>query len=235
VSYSATITGGSAPDGPSYVAPSSATCFGYSNGDPGIDFGSSSPQPIVPGGDTVTGVFEIQGFGSVVVCVAILGSHPQDLFDSLTLTKTGGSPITYLANAADYADAGSTTAPTYTFGSADVTVWVWNTGGNDFLSFDLGVDTLAEFALPAVSCDPYFGDVSILLSMDGTQGSTTFVDTSNNAFPMSVAGVPAIDTADPKFGTGAVDLGVAFGADGVFTSFTPGSALDLGAGDLILP
>lgn len=48
--------------------------------------------------------------------------------------------------------------------------------------------------------DPYFNDVSLLLHMDGSDGSTTFIDSSSNALTVSVNGNAQIDTAQSKFG-----------------------------------
>lgn len=54
--------------------------------------------------------------------------------------------------------------------------------------------------------DPYWSYVSCLLHMDGTDGSTTFTDSSPNGFDPTPSGNAHIDTADYKWG----------GASGVF-------------------
>lgn len=50
------------------------------------------------------------------------------------------------------------------------------------------------------STDPYFSNVSLLLHMNGADGSTTFTDNSPNAFPITTYGNAQIDTAQSKFG-----------------------------------
>lgn len=54
--------------------------------------------------------------------------------------------------------------------------------------------------------DPYFDDVSLLLHCDGTDGSTTFTDSSSNNLSVSALGNAQIDTTVKKFGTGALEL-----------------------------
>lgn len=62
--------------------------------------------------------------------------------------------------------------------------------------------------------DPYFSSVSLLLHMDGSDGSTTFTDSSSNAHTVTANGDAQIDAAQSKFG----------GASGLFD----------GAGDYLL-
>jgi len=56
--------------------------------------------------------------------------------------------------------------------------------------------------LPAPS-DPYQDNVSLLLHMDGTNGSQTFTDSSSNNFTLSAFGDAQISTSVKKFGSGA--------------------------------
>ena len=48
--------------------------------------------------------------------------------------------------------------------------------------------------------DPYFANVSLLLHMDGANGSTTFTDNSNNNYTVTANGNAQISTAQSKFG-----------------------------------
>jgi hypothetical protein len=48
--------------------------------------------------------------------------------------------------------------------------------------------------------------VELLLHMDGSNGSTTFTDSSSNNLTLAVNGSAAITTSQKKFGTGAADL-----------------------------
>lgn len=59
---------------------------------------------------------------------------------------------------------------------------------------------------PTAGGDPYWNDVSLLLRMDGSNGSTTFTDLSNNAHTITVGGNAQVTTTSPKFGTGALLL-----------------------------
>lgn len=52
--------------------------------------------------------------------------------------------------------------------------------------------------------DPYFNNVKLLLHMDGTSGSTTFVDNSPVGYTMTAFGDAEVDTANVKFGTGSL-------------------------------
>ena len=54
--------------------------------------------------------------------------------------------------------------------------------------------------------DPNFANVSLLLHMNGSNGSTTFTDSSSNAFAVTASETAQITTTDPKFGTGALTL-----------------------------
>jgi hypothetical protein len=76
--------------------------------------------------------------------------------------------------------------------------------------------------------DPYFSDVSLLLHMDGSNGSTTFTDSSSNAVAVTANGNAQISTAQNKFG----------GSSGSFSSgyiITPASSLfNFGTGDFCI-
>lgn len=76
------------------------------------------------------------------------------------------------------------------------------------------------------SGDPYWANVSLLLHMDGSNGSTSFTDSSPNALTATANGNAQISTAQSKFG----------GASGYFDGssdlgFTPTDATRFGTGD----
>jgi len=75
--------------------------------------------------------------------------------------------------------------------------------------------------------DPYFSSVSLLLHMDGSNGSTTFTDSSSNAFSATVSGNAQISTTNPKFGTGAGS----FDGNGDYVTFANNAAFNFGTGD----
>lgn len=52
--------------------------------------------------------------------------------------------------------------------------------------------------------DPYFSSVSLLLHCDGTNGSTTFTDSSNNALTVTANGNAQVNTTTKKYGTGSL-------------------------------
>jgi len=52
--------------------------------------------------------------------------------------------------------------------------------------------------------DPDFANVSLLLHMDGSNGSTTFADSSSNGLTVTASGNAQISTAESKWGTGAL-------------------------------
>jgi len=54
--------------------------------------------------------------------------------------------------------------------------------------------------------DPYWENVSLLLRMDGSNGSTTFADLSSNTHTITVGGNAQVSTTDSKFGTGSLLL-----------------------------
>ena len=75
--------------------------------------------------------------------------------------------------------------------------------------------------------DPYFANVSLLLHMDGANLSTTFTDSSPNAFTMTTAGGAQISTAQSKFG-GASGL---FASSGDQITHATDADFDFGTGD----
>jgi hypothetical protein len=55
-------------------------------------------------------------------------------------------------------------------------------------------------ATKTATSDPYFSSVSLLLHMDGANGSTTFTDSGPNALAVTAVGNAQISTAQSKFG-----------------------------------
>jgi hypothetical protein len=79
----------------------------------------------------------------------------------------------------------------------------------------LGISAVAPEAVGPPTGDPDFASVSLLLTMDGSNGSTTFTDSSNSALTITANGDAQISTAQSKFG-GASAL---FDGSGDFLSF----------------
>jgi hypothetical protein len=88
---------------------------------------------------------------------------------------------------------------------------------------------LARFQAPSSPSDPDFASVSLLLHMDGANGSTAFTDSSNNSLVFTAAENAQISTAEKKFGTGSAFFSSS-GSDGIYAS-TYGSAFNFGSGD----
>ena len=88
---------------------------------------------------------------------------------------------------------------------------------------------LSKFLLSAsnvfVPTDPNFSNVVLLLHGDGTNGSTTFVDNSQNTFSPTVGGNAQITTAVKKYGTGSITLD----GNGDYLSYASNSLFDLSA------
>lgn len=80
---------------------------------------------------------------------------------------------------------------------------------------------------PSGPTDPNFDNVSLLLSGDGSNGSTTFTDLSSNSHTVTAVGDTQISTSIKKFGTGSVKF------DGSGDYLIAGENLELapGAGD----
>jgi hypothetical protein len=71
----------------------------------------------------------------------------------------------------------------------------------------IGIDSAGFDSQPDSSpSDPYFANVSLLLHMDGADGSTTFTDSSSNALSPTVVDQAQIDTSQSKYGGASMEL-----------------------------
>jgi hypothetical protein len=88
--------------------------------------------------------------------------------------------------------------------------------------------SLATGAVTGAAGDPYWLNVSLLLSMQGANNSTTFTDLSRNGHTISVFGDAKVVTTDSDFPSGALDL------DGTGDYLTTPASPDFafGTGDL---
>lgn len=78
--------------------------------------------------------------------------------------------------------------------------------------------------------DPYGSSVSLLLHGDGTNGSTTFTDSSRNNLTVTATGNAQISTAQKKFGTGSIS----FDGTGDYVSTPDTAVLQLGTGNFTI-
>ena len=59
---------------------------------------------------------------------------------------------------------------------------------------------------PSGPTDPNFDNVSLLLSGDGSNGSTSFTDLSNSSHSITVNGDTQVNTSTKKYGTGSIEF-----------------------------
>lgn len=78
--------------------------------------------------------------------------------------------------------------------------------------------------------DADFANVSLLLPMDGSDGSTTFTDASSNGFTVTANGDAQIDTAQSKFDSAS---GL-FDGSGDYLTIPHATELDLSSGDFTI-
>jgi SPP1 family predicted phage head-tail adaptor len=78
--------------------------------------------------------------------------------------------------------------------------------------------------------DPNFSSVQLLLHGNGTNGSTTFTDNSNNNFSLTRGGNTVISTAQSKFGGASI----LFDGAGDYLQIPNNSNLTLGTGDFTI-
>jgi hypothetical protein len=81
-----------------------------------------------------------------------------------------------------------------------------------------------------INGDPNFANVSLLLHLDGTNGSTTFTDSSSNNLTMNRSGNSALSTTFVKYGTASVVWDG--NSDNLFTPFS--ALFTFGTGDFTI-
>ena len=81
-----------------------------------------------------------------------------------------------------------------------------------------------------INSDPFFGNVSLLLPGDGTNGSTSIIDRSPSPKTITAFGNAQISTAQSRFGGSSI----AFDGNGDYLSITDNDSLDLGTGDFTI-
>jgi Concanavalin A-like lectin/glucanases superfamily len=95
-----------------------------------------------------------------------------------------------------------------------------------------GVPVYGVSSGPGANFDPYWPDVSLLLHFDGTNGSTTFLDSSLNGYLTTANDAAAISTSHPEYGTGYLENGSPAHNDNYTqTQIVANGPLDLSTGD----
>ena len=92
----------------------------------------------------------------------------------------------------------------------------------------------SDFSIPtseASSSDPYFSSTKLLLNGNGTNGSTTFTDSSNSSYTVTANGNAQISTAQSKFGSASMY----FDGTGDYLTVSNATASDVfGSGDFTM-
>src|SRR5271170_7519014 len=82
-----------------------------------------------------------------------------------------------------------------------------------------------------IACDPNFSQVSLLLHCDGTNGSTSFPDSSSNNLTVTASGTCQVSTAQVEFGTGSA---VFANSGGLAAPIVANGPMDLSSGDFTI-
>lgn len=91
------------------------------------------------------------------------------------------------------------------------------------------VDSNQRFS-PVQGGDAHYASVSLLLLLDGANGTNTFTDSSTNALVPTLSGAPVMSNASTKFGTTSLYLDGWFtGDDGL--SYAANAVFGMGSGD----
>lgn len=79
-----------------------------------------------------------------------------------------------------------------------------------------------------VKKDPYFSSVVSLIHFDGTNGSTTFPDSSSHHYTLTSVNGTALSTSSPKFGSAAASF------NGTNNGISSNAPLNIGTGDFTI-
>lgn len=151
-----------------------------------------------------------------------------------TLPSDGGSAITdleYQIDGGAWTSLGGTTTGSYDVSGLtdDVAVSVAIRAVN---AVGAGTASAMKAVTPttAAAGDPHFANVVLLAGFDGVDGSTTLTDDSNTPHALTAVGNAQIDTAQSKFGGGALLLD----GTGDYVTIPDHEDWNLGAGQFTL-
>ena len=169
------------------------------------------------------------GVGVLDFVARIYDSSSGDLKRTITSADAGGGSL-ITVSASDPAGLQS-----LVYSGADQTA---DFGASPVSQFDLEVAQIEENGIEGsprritltapVPPQPVFTNVKLLVEFDGTQGATTAPDLSNSAHVLTFNGGCIIDTADPKYGVGALECP---GTTGDFVTAPASTDWDFGLDD----
>jgi hypothetical protein len=142
-------------------------------------------KPNVPTIGTAT------GSGPTTISVAFTPAVLYGGFSDTVYTATANTGQNATGSSSPITVTGLSTGQTYTF-----TVTATNILGTSSPS---GISNIV-----IMNSDPYFGSVDLLLHANGTNGSTTFIDSSNSPKSITANGNAVISTTHAKFGTSSM-------------------------------
>lgn len=143
----------------------------------------------------------------------IIGSSLQlNQWHHIAVVKASSQTKMYLngtQTGSTYSDSNNYIGPNFTIGAYQP---LGNTPPNGYID-DLRISRFARYtsnfspptaALPTTAsstpADPYYGYTSLLLHMDGSSGSTNFVDSGPNAIAVTAVGNAQVSTTQSKYG-----------------------------------
>lgn len=149
----------------------------------------------------------------------------QDAVVKRELNPLVGEPGSFVLTGQDATSSGATTLSA-AVGNFSLTGQAANSIRGYRLSGDAGAYAATGQSAGLGLSDPNFSSVSLLLHMDGSNGSTTFIDSSANSFAVTALGNVQISTAQSKFG-GASAI---FDGSGDYLSISDSDVFSFGNG-----
>ena len=163
----------------------------------------------------------------------------DDSWHHVALSRSGSSMKLFV----DGVQSGNTSGSTTNFSSGatyGLIVGRYQAGNGHFEGYldDLRITKgvaryTGNFTIPtseASSSDPYFSNTELLLNGNGTNGSSTITDSSNNSYTVNANGNAQISTAQSKFGGSSMY----FDGSGDNLEIADSASWDFGAGDFTI-
>ena len=218
------------------VGTSNDSKFLFGTGDFTIEFwcyvnafsGTSIQTPINNYGSSVTG-WNIQlncvntnnvrfSYGDATLVMTASNTISPGQWNHVAVTRSGTTARIWINGVASATATNSTNISA----ASTLTIARGATGAAQYFNGkldDLRISRFARYvsnftpptaALPTTAsstpADPYYGYTSLLLHMDGSSGSTNFVDSGPNALAVTRTGTPTISTSQSKYGGSSVAL-----------------------------